>query len=347
MVALAEFERSQLLAGFCFSTQLFNFKSARFKKLNADVICVHSSCSWAKLIGLIALRLVNWHTPILLQEHHYCRGFMTHQVRSPWRFKMMLKCSYLVANRVLAVSREQASWMLECRLLSADKLILTGQARDVSAFAHVPSSRTNLDSPIRLLAYGRFAFQKGFDLLIDAMAMLQDLPIELDIAGDGELSQQLRAQSKNLPQIRFIGCQADIPTLLINYDAVVIPSRWEPFGLTCIESVAAKKLVFCSQVDGLIDQKRMFSDACIEPIDELTAVGIAETIRNYFDAEQRDICGSQALRPLSSLQESATGVRKGFTSKSPNESLELNLEWRQEWQRVMARWQAVLAQVTQ
>ncbi len=76
------------------------------------------------------------------------------------------------------------------------------------------------------LALGRLHPNKGFDLLLDALALTRD--IHLWIAGDGPLRQDLERQARGLriaDRVRFLGWREDTAMLLAASDMLVSPSR--------------------------------------------------------------------------------------------------------------------------
>lgn len=91
-----------------------------------------------------------------------------------------------------------------------------------------------------LLAIGRLVPQKGFDVLAKA------LPdgARLRIVGEGP-------ERFAHPTIEFLGRREDVPELLRDADALVVPSRWEGFGLAALEGMAAGTPVIAANVDGL------------------------------------------------------------------------------------------------
>ncbi|ACA85090.1 glycosyl transferase group 1 [Shewanella woodyi ATCC 51908] len=251
-LALKSLCESRLAEDFEFSITHIDLATHRIKRFEADIIVLHTSSSWRKLPGFISLCFKNRGTPLLLQEHHYCEGFVAHELPNKWRFFLMLKLSYTLMDRVLAVSVAQAKWLLDNRLVNADKLVVLKQARPVNTLLSLPEKA--LSFPIQLAAYGRFHKQKGFDLLLKAMEKLPSEKVELRLAGSGEMSPLLDSMAATLENVTLIGEIEDVPLFLSSCDAVVIPSRWEPFGLICQESIAAGKMIVTTSVDGLSEQ---------------------------------------------------------------------------------------------
>jgi len=105
-----------------------------------------------------------------------------------------------------------------------------------------------------ILFVGRLAYQKGPDLLLDAMPELlrQCGDVQVLMVGEGNMRQTLEEKSRMMP-VRFLGYLPDsqyVP-LLNASDIVVIPSRNEPFGLVLLEAWSAGRCVVASDVGGL------------------------------------------------------------------------------------------------
>ena len=62
--------------------------------------------------------------------------------------------------------------------------------------------------------------------------------------------KKLCAQLNLNKRVKFLGNVDDIPELLRKMDILVLPSRYEGFGLAIIEGMASKTKVIASNVDG-------------------------------------------------------------------------------------------------
>jgi glycosyltransferase involved in cell wall biosynthesis len=214
-------------------------------------IVVHAASSWR---GLRALWQLKRFGPLVIAEHHYCANFETFNVPSPARFHWMLRSAYGLADRVIAVSQAQRDWMLQHRLVAPHKIVLIQSCRVVDAFLAVSPKPRQPDRPFVLGAYGRLCPQKGFDVLIRAIQRLSDPNVQLKIGGSGPDEAALHQLAQGCPTIEFLGRIDDVPTFLSQCDAVVIPSRWEPWGNVCLEARAAATPVLAAAVDGLPEQ---------------------------------------------------------------------------------------------
>lgn len=218
-----------------------------------DVAIVHFTANWKKLGWLLDLRLRCGFARIILVEHSYTEGYETNEVTAKRRFRQMLRLAYRLVDHVVAVSNTQRDWMIAHRLAATEKIIAIPQSRicdDLLAIA--PCNRDF--GPLKIRAFGRFHKQKGFDLLIKAMARVPSDMASLKIAGTGPDAEHLKALSHGLEHVE-ICAPFDSPTeFLAEADLVAIPSRWEAFGLVGTEARAAGRPILAARVDGLCDQ---------------------------------------------------------------------------------------------
>jgi glycosyltransferase involved in cell wall biosynthesis len=108
-----------------------------------------------------------------------------------------------------------------------------------------------------VLFSGRLSLQKGPDLLLEAVpGLLRHYPrAKFVFAGDGHMRGALEHRAGQLGvshATRFLGYRAglELVDLYKACDAVCMPSRNEPFGITALEGWAAGKPVVASQVGG-------------------------------------------------------------------------------------------------
>ena len=100
--------------------------------------------------------------------------------------------------------------------------------------------------------------KKGQDLLIQALLKLRqqgEYNIELTLIGDGEsrvFLQEMVNENNMGKEVHFLGSQSQdyIAEHLADYDLFVQPSRYEGFGLTVAEAMAAGVPVLVSSNQG-------------------------------------------------------------------------------------------------
>ena len=112
-----------------------------------------------------------------------------------------------------------------------------------------------------LVALGRLVSDKGFDLLVEALALLakEGYHPKLTIIGEGPEKQpliQLAKDRRVADQITFLGAMTgpELAEELNRHCIAVIPSRWkEPFGIVALEAIACGCVAVGSQEGGLSD----------------------------------------------------------------------------------------------
>lgn len=107
-----------------------------------------------------------------------------------------------------------------------------------------------------LLAVGRLEHQKGFDVLIDAIARARTdgADLRLDICGEGSQRATLQARIEHHGlggRVRLLGQRDDVQRLMLEADALVHPARWEGFGLVLLEAMRAELPVIATSVGAI------------------------------------------------------------------------------------------------
>lgn len=219
-------------------------------RLDADLIVSHLAISWRGLPFLMQLRALNAQAPMLHVEHSYTAGFVAHRVPSPMRFYTLLRAAYAMFDKIAAVSAAQRNWLAERGLVDAARLELLRSSVDVMPFLRLAPVN---HAPKVIGAIGRLDPQKGFDMVINAFRACNRPDLRLEIHGDGAESAPLQALAGTDRRITFHGFGADPVAVMNAVDVVVMPSRWEAYGLVALEARAAGRGLLVSGVDGLAD----------------------------------------------------------------------------------------------
>lgn len=126
---------------------------------------------------------------------------------------------------------------------------------------------TNETEPlIHLVAAGRLTPQKGFDLLIEALALCGDPRLRLTILGEGRLSASLKglAQERGVAgQICFAGFQENPYPFFAKADAFVLSSRFEGFPNVVLEALACGAPVIATPARGGVSEILDGLEGCI------------------------------------------------------------------------------------
>jgi L-malate glycosyltransferase len=194
-----------------------------------------------------------------------------------WKAKIILKLVAHWCKPFLSVSQNAAiSWFGHTQLIDTTKPIFK-QASQLTLYNSIEVDRiqniaTNnkkkelqdLGIDLETIVIGtvsRMRIEKGIDLLITAFAQLiskRESNFKLLLVGEGpdlESLQQLAIKLNCKNNIIFHGTASweNALQMMAKMDIVVVPSRFEGFGLTAAEAMAMEKPIICSNAFGLCE----------------------------------------------------------------------------------------------
>jgi len=200
------------------------------------------------------------------------------------------------ANGVAACAHSLAR---QARLLEPSvegRLRVIPNGVDPGPFAGAPAHRH--ERPY-VFAAGRLTRQKGFDVLLDAVARVDAVrrgDVDVLVAGDGPEQRSLDAgvRARGLEaRVGWLGSvdAAAIASLHRGAALVAVPSRWEGLPLVCLEAMASGRAVVASNVDGIPDAVVDGETGLLVPPDDAAALATAlDTLLR--DAPRRDALGA-------------------------------------------------------
>src|ERR1051326_346983 len=160
------------------------------------------------------------------------------------------------ADRVIVVSnhlRDEITWMYEVPQWKASTIYNGVNPKNYDGTIDPAEVKRRYQigpmDPVVLFS-GRLVYQKGADLLVEAIpAVLKFYPsAKFVFAGDGEMRSQVEDRARQLGIMhatRFLGFQGNVTLadLYKGLDAVCVPSRNEPFGIVLLEAWSCGKPV--------------------------------------------------------------------------------------------------------
>jgi glycosyltransferase involved in cell wall biosynthesis len=255
------------------------------RAFDADFILTHFPPNWACLPYLASLRLLNPRARIIHVAHSYTRNWERLKVAQRSRFRRMLRLAFGLADGVVSVSESQAAWLNEAAGLGEGRLRVIQPWSGVRRLEALEPVAERGAGPLILAAYGRFDEAKGFEVLIEAMKRLDPKQFQLRLGGFGPLEEDLKRRAGGAPNIAFLGRIDHPASLLADCHAVVVPSRWESYGLVATEAKLAARPVLTSGVDGLAEQVR--DCGVITAMDDPEV--LAQAIRDFSAAPLKEL----------------------------------------------------------
>jgi glycosyltransferase involved in cell wall biosynthesis len=192
------------------------------------------------------------------------------------------RCDHLVAN-----TRGLVRWITDQGWPVGRVQYLPNFVLDLRQAEPVPRAALGVPENARMvLALGRLHPNKGFDILIRAMALLPG--VHLVVAGGGPKREALATlvERQGLSaRVHLLGWREDTGGLLKGADVLVCASRVEPLGNVIIEGWAARRPVVAAAAAGPCELIRDGEDGMLVPIDDPPA--IAEAIRRVLEDQGR------------------------------------------------------------
>ncbi|MCL7453978.1 MAG: glycosyltransferase [Anaerolineae bacterium] len=296
---------------------------ARREGLRYDVIHSHY---W--LSGLAALDLRHaWGAPIVQMFHTL--GHMKNSVAAgpeEWEAERRIEGEAEVmtfADRLVAATPLERAQMVWLYGADADKITVVPCGVDLGLFRPIPPAEAKralgLPESRRIVLFvGRIEPLKGIDTLLRAMALVvpdfphwqQDLSVIIIGGAPGAGADQSQAELARLQRLRvelgieelvtFQGAK-DQDSLVYYYSAaemVVVPSRYESFGMVALEAMACGTPVIASKVGGLAFNVQDGRTGFLVP--DRDPAALAERIRLLLsDPALRQQLGSEAVRWVS------------------------------------------------
>ena len=126
---------------------------------------------------------------------------------------------------------------------------------DVERFNVDKIAGSENNTTFKLVAVGALRLQKNYPYIINAMALIKDKNIELDIYGTGNLQTELQQQIDSTRAKVFLkGEVNNIEAVIPQYDLFVMSSTYEGFSLGILEAMAMRMPLLLSDIVSFKEQ---------------------------------------------------------------------------------------------
>ena len=278
------------------------------RRATAGADLVHAHGLRAGLVAAAARRLDRSRRPLVLTLHNALQeGSGPKQAL----LRRLEGVTVRAADLVLAVSGDLAA---NARRLGARDVRLA----PAIAPPRPPARRSRAEVRAELgvddarplvVAIGRLHPQKGYDVLLDAVARWSGRidPLVV-VAGDGPLRGELAARiaAERLP-VRLLGRRDDVAELLAAADLCVLPSRWEGSPFTGQEALRAGTPLVCTRAGGMPE---LFGAAAeMVPVGDAAALADA-VVRVLTDPERAKELAEAGPRQAAGWPDEAATARQ-------------------------------------
>ena len=174
-----------------------------------------------------------------------------------------------------------------------------------------PPPQRQPDGPPVLGAVGRLSPEKGFDVLIKALAEIPEA--RLVIVGDGPERPQLERLADAIgvaQRVEITGWVEDARAHLPGFDLFVMPSRFESFPLAIIEAMLAERAVVATDVGSISEAVIAGHTGALVPPGDPHA--LAAAILSLLDSPDRRAEMGRHAREIALAQFSADAMARSY-----------------------------------
>ncbi|SNV05603.1 Capsular glucan synthase [Megamonas hypermegale] len=213
---------------------------AVIKDVNPDIIHAHST--WAGLFVRLPYLFKKRKAKIIYQSHGWAFLMDTSNYKKNI-YALVEKILSIPTDRIINISNYEQNQAVKCGLNKNKMVMIYNGVEDK---VNKSNLKLNWDeNKINLLFVGRLDRQKGLDLFLDVYDKMKLENLHLYVIGTSVLDDNLPNSTKYVTYLGWVN-NKDIDAYYQACDAVIMPSRWEGFGLVAIEAMKNSKAVIVS-----------------------------------------------------------------------------------------------------
>ena len=215
-------------------------------------------------------------------------------------FKLLYKLFYRRLSLIICQSQEMADDLQQNYNVKSSSLqILRNPLDRVFLFNKANSVIEKTNANNLFVACGRLEFQKGFDILLEALGLLSNIDFELHIIGQGPLNQKLQRQVSNLKldgKVKFLGFQKNPFPFIKQADLLILSSRFEGMPNVVLEAIALGTPVVSTPAPGGVIELLKDSKVCLLA-DEISAESLAKSIEHFVARKSHNRPENELIEP--------------------------------------------------
>ncbi len=240
------------------------------RKFHPDVIITHGNRA------MVIAKKANLRTvPLISVSHNY-------------RFSKLSG-----ADAIFAVTNHMIKEIRKLKIISEDMIFHAPNMIEINDDENEGlATDKQWHNPPLIGAMGRFSPEKGFEIFIEAMAILKQREISFNaaIGGAGQEADLLKKLAHDLElsdNIKFTGWVENTSEFLADIDIFCVPSHKEAFGIILLEAMRAKLPIVATNCHGPAEIIMNDENAIIVDVGDATA--IADGLENMINNQNKAI----------------------------------------------------------
>ena len=213
---------------------------AVIEEVKPDIIHVHST--WAGLFVRLPYLFRKRKAKIIYQSHGWAFLMDTSNYKKNI-YALVEKILSIPTDKIINISNYEQNQAIKYGLNKNKMVMIYNGVEDKINKSNLKLNWDN--NKINLLFVGRLDRQKGLDLFLDVYDKIKLENIHLYVIGTSILDDSLPKSSKYVTYLGWVD-NKDIDVYYQACDAVIMPSRWEGFGLVAVEAMRSSKPVIAS-----------------------------------------------------------------------------------------------------
>ncbi len=251
---------------FASSARKFSYPSIRKLKriiIENEIEIVHCHLFKSVTIGILLKRILKKRISLIIHEHGNILEVDGSSKLTTLSYGMIIRLNKKIISKIISITNLTTKALIEKTKIEKYKIIQLPNFVNLSTFSETKPNEREVqrnifgftDSDFVIGFAARLVARKGWEDFIRAAVYLSnDTSYKFLIAGSGEDESKLKKLilSENLiDNVKYIGFFEDMKNFYASLDCFVIPSHWEPMGITELEAQASGIPVVASNVEGL------------------------------------------------------------------------------------------------
>lgn len=257
------------------------------EKVNPDIIHVHST--WAGLFVRLSYLFRKRKAKIIYQSHGWAFLMDTSKYKKNI-YALVERILSIPTDKIINISNYEQNQAIKYGFNKNKMIMIYNGVEDK---VNKSNLKLNWDrNKINLLFVGRLDRQKGLDLFLDVYNKMELDNVHLYVIGTSVLDSSLPKDTEYVTYLGWVD-NKDIDVYYQACDAVIMPSRWEGFGLVAIEAMKNSKPVIVSNRGALPELIKNNKNGYIFDMDKLNSL---ITILSKLDKFNLNFLGKNARK---------------------------------------------------